>query len=317
MNVSPAVDVQISLVNTNSRELVLQCLASLAAACEGISWRTLLVDNASTDGSAEIVRSEFPDIEVIQNAERMGFSANHNQVIRRAIATGARFVLVLNEDTVLDAGAIRELVKFSDADPRVGAAGPTIIGRDGEVQRSLLSYPTVGSEVAASFRPGKPRDETRSGGWLNGSCVLVRTDALREIGLLDERFFIFFEDTDLGLRLRESGWKSAVCPSARIVHYGHQVVSQPTYGDRMERQMVRSRYLYFEKHQGRVRAEICQALSRCAFCIRATKAATVGICVKDNDERKLATLLWRLAMYDPRESLAHELAPVSTVVAPN
>ena len=200
MNVSPAVDVQISLVNTNSRDLVLQCLASLAAACEGISWRTLLVDNASTDGSAEIVRSEFPDIEVIQNAERMGFSANHNQVIRRAIGTGARFVLVLNEDTVLDAGAIRELVKFSDADPRVGAAGPTIIGRDGEVQRSLLSYPTVGSEVAASFRPGKPRDETRSGGWLNGSCVLVRTDALREIGLLDERFFIFFEDTDLGLR---------------------------------------------------------------------------------------------------------------------
>ena len=175
---------------------------------------------------------------------------------------GARYGVILNEDTELDPGAIADLVRFCDADPRVGAAGPTIVGTDGAIQESLFPLPTVAGELAAcSGRRPRPRASDGQG-WLNGSCVLVRFAALAEIGLLDDRFFIFFEDTDLGARLLDAGWSSAVSSTSRMLHYGHQVVSQPTYGSRMERQMIRSRYLYFRKHDRASRAEVLRVAAR-------------------------------------------------------
>jgi GT2 family glycosyltransferase len=306
VNGSQSLDVLISLVNTNSRDLLRQCLLSLPDACRGLSSRTTLVDNASTDGSAEMVEAEFPDVELIRNTTRRGFSANHNQSIRLALDRGARFVLVLNEDTVLEPGSVRALVECCDARKEVGAAGPLINGSDGSPQRSLLAFPTIASEVSTSLRPGRDR-EPRGAGWLNGSCVLFRTDALRQVGTLDERFFIFFEDTDIGLRLHDAGWESVVCPTSRILHYGHQVVSQPAYGDRMVRQMIRSRDLYFRKHRGPARASIANALCKSAFRLRAMKAGLTATILREAEERQLAGFLWGLASYDPREALPHEL----------
>lgn len=301
-------DVEISIANTNSRELLRGCLESLPAACDDLLWHATVIDNASSDGSAEMVLHEFAWAGLIENYAPRGFSANHNKVLRRALDDDARYILILNEDTVLRAGSIRGLVRFCDANARLGAAGPIIEGDDGALQRSFFSFPTLINQAAACLRPGRqPRAASREG-WLNGSCVLVRASALREIGLLDERFFIFFEDTDLGFRLRRAGWESAVCSSARILHYGHQVVSQPAYGNRMERQMLRSRYLYFRKHHGTVRARFLAVVVRGALAIRAVKAFASSSFLRNCDERGLATILWDLASYDPRVALSHERA---------
>ncbi|MGZ4418094.1 MAG: glycosyltransferase family 2 protein [Gaiellaceae bacterium] len=300
-------DVEVSLVNTNNREFLRACLASLPAAAGALTWHATVVDNASDDGSPEVVRLEFPWARLIENTQRIGFSANHNQVIGEVIShDSARYVLVLNEDTELEPGSLEELVSFADREDRLGAAGPLLVEKDGREQVSYFRFPAVLEQFWSMLRPGQPPRRAETAGWLNGSCLLVRTEALRQVGPLDARFFIFFEDTDLGLRLHRAGWRSAVCESARVLHHAHQTVSQPGVGTRMERQMLRSRYLYFRKHHGRYRSALLALLVRAALALRATKASAGAILHRDPSERKLAELLWDLVRYDPQKVLEHE-----------
>jgi GT2 family glycosyltransferase len=139
---------------------------------------------------------------------------------------------------------------------------------------------------------------------LNGSCLLVRAEALREVGILDEQFFIFFEDVDLGIRLRRAGWESVACEAATILHHGHQTVSQPGVGGAMEKQMMRSRYLYFRKHLGPVRAGIGSVLIRAALLLRAAKPMACGLFRPAASAQ--ADLLLGLVRYDPAFPLPHE-----------
>jgi len=300
-------DVEVSLVNTNNSDLLRACLASLPEAAGALSWHATVVDNASDDGSPEVVRIEFPWARLIENPQRAGFSANHNQVIGDVVSHySARYVLVLNEDTELESGSLEELVSFADREDRLGAAGPRLIEKDGREQVSYFRFPGVLEQFWSTLRPGRSSRPAETAGWLNGSCLLVRTEALRRVGPLDARFFIFFEDTDLGLRLHRAGWRSAVCASSRVVHHGHQTVSQSGVGTHMERQMLRSRYLYFRKHHGRYRSALLAMLVRVALAMRATKASAGAILHRDPSERRLAELLWDLVRYDPQKVLEHE-----------
>jgi GT2 family glycosyltransferase len=295
------------LVNTNNRDLLRACLASLPEAAGALSWHATVVDNASDDGSPEVVRLEFPWARVIENPQRAGFSANHNQVIGDVVShDSARYVLVLNEDTELESASLEELVSFADREDRLGAAGPRLIEKDEREQVSYFRFPGVLEQFWSTLRPGQAPRRAEMAGWLNGSCLLVRTEALRRVGLLDARFFIFFEDSDLGMRLHRAGWRSAVCATSRVVHHGHQTVSQSGVGTQMERQMLRSRYLYFRKHHGRHTAALVAALVRMALGVRAGKAFLTGSITRDGGERRLAGLLWNLARYDPGVPLAHE-----------
>jgi N-acetylglucosaminyl-diphospho-decaprenol L-rhamnosyltransferase len=306
MSDSP-LDVQISLVNTNNRYLLARCLASLPAACEDVSWRATVVDNASDDGSAEMVRQDYAWARLIVNDRRRGFSVNHNQVIVPMLERGAtRYVLVLNEDTELSSGAVRELVRFCDGNPRVGAAGPTIRLPDGEVQPSYQPFPTIWRHVSSTLRPGRAW-RPNAAGWLNASCVLLRVESLRQVGSLDDRFFIFFEDADLGFRLWRAGWESAVVTHVEILHHEHHTVSRPTVDNAMDRQMLRSAYLYFSKHRGLPRGLLAGTLARGALRARALKAFAAGVVKRDGSERRNAAALAGLARYNPREPLDHEL----------
>lgn len=299
-------DVVISIVNTGHRELLRACLRSLPPACEGLRWKATVVDNVSDDGSFEMVSKGFSWADLLRNDKRLGFSTNHNRVIRQVLSKGsARYLLILNEDTELDPGSVAALVELCDANPRLGAAGPLVRGEDGRIQPSLFRFPTVRSELWAALRPKRRSRPPAESGWLNGSCLLVRTEALREVGPLDERFFIFFEDTDLALRLSEAGWDSALCREAAILHHGHETVSQPAFGTAMERQMLRSRYLYFRKHGGPLRAAAVAALTRAAFLARALKALAESA-LAGRAQRSTAALLLELARYDPRSPLPHE-----------
>ena len=142
--VDERVDVAVSLVNTDNRELLERCLRSIPLACSGLSWRATVVDNASGDGSAEMVAELFTWAELLRNDRRLGFSANHNQVIEPALdAETARYVLILNEDTELDPHAVTTLVEVADSRPRLGAVGPTIYGSDGRTQPSYDRFPTL------------------------------------------------------------------------------------------------------------------------------------------------------------------------------
>lgn len=302
------VDVEVSLVNTDNRELLARCLASLSAAAGSATWRVTVVDNASSDGSSEVVRREFPWARLLESAARRGFSSNHNRVIHEVLAKGSgRYVLVLNEDTELGPGSIQELIAFGDRDPRLGAIGPRLVGSDGREQPSYFRFPRVGRQFWDTLRPGRPAQTVETDGWLNGSCLLIRTDALRDVGGFDERFFIFYEDTDLGLRLRRAGWRTGVCDTARVTHHEHRTVSSAASGGAMEWQLLRSRYLYFRKHYGTTRAQLVAALVRGAFAIRASKALVVGAVQRNSAERQLANHLWELATYSPQKVLPHEV----------
>jgi N-acetylglucosaminyl-diphospho-decaprenol L-rhamnosyltransferase len=299
-------DVEISLVSTDNRSLVQACLRSLGEACRGLDWHVTVVDNASSDGTNEMVREEFPEARLIRNERRLGFSANHNKVVGPVLEEdSARYVLVLNEDTELDPGSVAALVTYADTHPRAGVVGPAIFGEDGERQPSLFPLPRAWSQIGWALLPGLNPRKPKGAGWLNGSCLLIRVPALREIGTLDERFFIFFEDTDLGYRMRDAGWTSDLVEEARILHHGHMTVSQPALGSTMERQMLRSRYLYFEKHHGRRRARVVATGVRVALFMRAVKAWFDKH--KAADGRPAHALLWSAARYEPTTPLPHEI----------
>jgi N-acetylglucosaminyl-diphospho-decaprenol L-rhamnosyltransferase len=302
---SDLLDVEISVVNTNNRALLERCLRSLPDACEELRWHVTVVDNASTDGSAAMVATTFPWAEVLRNERRLGFSASHNRVILPAIAGGrSRYVMILNEDTELAPGAVPKLVAFADGDPKLGAVGPRIHGPDRKIQPSWFRFPTLRRQIWRAFRPGRSHSYQGQRGWLNGSCVLLRAAALRDVGALDERFFIFCEDIDIALRLLGAGWESKVAPEAEMLHLGHQTVGGSAISEDMERQMLRSRVQYFDKHHGPLRASLVAFVSRLALGVRGVAAWAAGL--RNEAERARAGLLFRLARYDPRDPLPHE-----------
>lgn len=308
------IDVVISLVNTSNRELTRACLTSIPEACSGITWKAVVVDNASSDGSAEMVAEAFPWAALIRNATRMGFGHNHNLVIRSLLDNrGARYVLVLNEDTELEPGSVAKLVEFADR-RRLGSAGPSIYGLDGRRQFSFFRFPTLSGQLYSTLTgdrfPRPPLDQ----GWLNASCVLLSVEALEQVGIFDEDFFIFFEDSDIGYRLDRAGWKAGVDEESRILHKGHHTVSQPALGSAMERQMLRSQYLYFRKHHGSVRASLLAGLVRANYVARALASLFEAAVLRQSGAGAKARLLFALARYDPAQVLPHELRSRSALV---
>jgi GT2 family glycosyltransferase len=271
--VSAAPDITISLVNTNNRELLLDCLRSLEGAARETVLQTIVVDNASTDGSVAAVREAFPDAEVVERRSRHGFGANHNQAIARA---KGRYVLILNEDTVLHEGMLDAMRRFMDQHPEVGACGPKILNPDGSQQPSAFRFPTPGRVALTTLtlqRRGwiqSHADHIARVDWVCGAAILARLPALRAVGGFDERLFIYSEDPDLCLRMREAGYATAYFPYASLVHF-----ENATTGGVPERriaQMERSRALYARKHHGAAGEYAVRGLTAATFAARAAAA---------------------------------------------
>ena len=189
-------DIAVSLVNTNNRKLLEPCLESLYAQATGnFSMVVYLVDNVSTDGSVEMVRAKYPDIKLTVNDRREGFGANHNKNLRVA---QARYYLVLNEDTVILDHAVDRMAEFADNNPRAGIIGPKTFNPDMSLQQTCVHFPTPQTQLQQMFITRKSdfsndaysdasHDTVQSVDWLRGSCLLVRDEALRSVGMLDER----------------------------------------------------------------------------------------------------------------------------------
>lgn len=280
-----ACDLSIIIVNWNTRELLAECLRSIAD-CElrivdcPIYQSTNLpvteifvLDNASADGSAAMVRERFPWVRLIENTENVGFARANNQALRLA---AGRYLLLLNSDTEVRPGALQALITALEAHPEAGAAGPRVLNPDGSLQNSYGSLPTVLDELLGPYwadfltkpwgwlgrrlsRGRAEADAPRAVDRVSFACTLIRRAALDQVGLLDEGFAFYSEDYDWFKRLKDAGWQALYCPQAEIVH--HWGASSRQRGEWALRQLYRSKRRYFVKHYGtRVERVLCLGL---------------------------------------------------------
>jgi N-acetylglucosaminyl-diphospho-decaprenol L-rhamnosyltransferase len=262
-------DLSVSIVNTNSRELLLACLESLA----GSNAEIVVLDNASEDGSADAVRERFPDVRLIAQELRAGFGANHNTVIR---ATAGRYVYVLNEDTTAGDWGFDRIVEYLDAHPRVAALGPKLVYADGRRQDSAWRFPTPLVSALAVVTLGKlgvkqsRGDSPRPVDWVMGAAVVLRREALDEVGLFDEGFFLYSEEVDLQFRLRQAGWEVHYFPAVTVVH--HESQFSAGIPERRINEMWRSRHRYWRKHHSGPGARVAAIATGVQYAARAAVA---------------------------------------------
>jgi GT2 family glycosyltransferase len=250
------VDLSIIIVNWNTRELLANCLQSIAETVRGLSLEVIVVDNASKDGSAAMVREHFPQVKVIENRDNRGFGAANNQALR---VMAGRYALLINSDAVLTEGAVEKLFSFLEGHPEAAMACGQLLNADGSKQNAIAAFPTLltlltNTSLLEILFPGRypskryPHPEPIEVDSGIGACLLVRKEAIDAVGMFDERYFFFFEETDWALQLRRAGWKIFHVPDARIYHLqgrsiGRNVASRIAF--------YRSRYQFFEKWRSR------------------------------------------------------------------
>jgi GT2 family glycosyltransferase len=260
---SPTPDVAVVMVTRNNRRYLEPCLASLLDVPYRHRYEVVLVDNGSTDGTQAWVAARHPDVKVIDNGANLGLSKACNQGI---VASTGRYVLLLNDDTLVSPAALDPLADFLDRTPEAGAVGSRLLNEDGTVQACYNGFSSLTEEllIATRFgemlRPGYPSvmDATtaRRVDWICSACLLVRRTALDRIGLLDESFFIYGDEVDLQYRLREAGWGVYFVPGSDIIHFGGRSLDRW----RRRRMVYRGKMLFYRKHYGRLRTAALRAL---------------------------------------------------------
>ena len=264
MNVPTPVDLSVCIVSYNTREFLRECLDSILESQPRVSFEIIVVDNDSRDGSAEMVRSEYPSVRLIENSTNVGFTPANNQALR---ASKGRYVLWLNSDTVVLPGALDGLVAFADSRSDVGILGPKVLNRDGTVQRQChRGLPTpwatfcYASGLAKLFPRSKlfgqylmtyiDEDQILEVDAVSGACLMARRELLSEIGFPDEEYVFSVDDLDWCYRAQERGWKIYYYPQAGIIHYGGQAGS--TYASpRMVYIFHQGMWLYHKRHLAR------------------------------------------------------------------
>jgi GT2 family glycosyltransferase len=268
--------VSIIVVSHNACDELERCLDSVA----GGEREVIVVDNASSDGSPQLVRERFPAVRLLELPENRGFGAGNNEGMR--IAAG-RWFLLLNSDAWPVGNAIDELVDFGDRHAEIGIAGPKLLNPDGSLQRSVRGFPTVwrlateyfflrklapGTRALNAFyAAGFDHQKVRRAEFLMGAALLVRREAIAQVGGFDERFFMFSEETDLCYRMRQAGWTVEFYPEAEFVHVGGASTSRE-WG-RMYREQLRGHLLFLAKHQSLYRAEQARRMLLAALRLRA------------------------------------------------
>jgi len=260
-------DISIIIVSWNVRELLRRCAQSISNQFSVIGERRqlvtdyqspltelIVVDNASSDGTVEMLRAEFPDVRVIANTENAGFTRANNQAL--ALAQG-RYLFLLNPDTEVRTGALQTLSDYAEAHPRVGIIGPQLFHGDGTLQSSRRRFPTLATAFLESTKLQQwfPRsrvltryymldtrdDATQEVDWINGSAMFVRRAVYDQIGGFDEGFFMYSEELDWCYRAKQAGWQIVYLPAAQVTHYE----------GKSSEQVVAARDIYF--HSSKVR----------------------------------------------------------------
>ena len=277
-------DLVVITVSYNTRDLLADCLESVLAGLQrsGLESQVWVVDNASLDGSAGMVRERFPSVRLAALDENVGFAAGNN-VALEAMGFGAgvtpRHVLFLNPDTRVVGDALGTMVRFLDSTPVAGAAGARLVHADGGFQHSAFAFPGL-AQVFLDFFPLQQRvlDSRLNGRYPRrsyeaespfavdhplGAALMVRAETLTQVGGFDERFFMYCEEIDLCQRIKGAGWEIYCVPRAEVVHLVGQSTRQ--FRNEMFVALWKSRFLMFEKHEGAVSRRALRALVRCGL----------------------------------------------------
>jgi len=241
-------DLSIIIITYNSRLPIERCLASLEAHEPACTYETIVIDNASVDGTAGEVARRFPRVRVVANGENFGYSRAVNQGIR---LSSGRAILIINPDIIVQDGSVDRLMEFMDAHADAGVVGSKLVYQDGRIQPSCRSFYTVSALLyrrtflGKLFPRAKPLREhlmldydhetPRAVDWLIGACMLVRREALAKVGAMDERFFLYFEDIDWCYRMKHHGWSVYYVPASVMVH---------TYERSSARSILRKPFLF-------------------------------------------------------------------------
>ena len=254
-------DIAIIIVNYNTRDLLRDCLRSVYECTGDFSAEVPVVDNRSRDGSAEMVRAEFPQVELIENETNSGYASANNIALRRY---DARYALLLNADTILPHDALRKALSFMDAHPEAGVMSAKLVRSDGTLDKACRrSFPTPWIAFARLFGlaklfPGDPRfsrynldhvdpDTLIEVDAVAGAFMMMRREAQEQAGLLDEAFFAFGEDLDLCYRIKVThGWKVYYNPEIVVLHYKGEAMKQRSYA--MTIQFYRAMWIFYRKH---------------------------------------------------------------------
>lgn len=265
----PDVDVSIVLVNYNGGDLLARCLASIAEAPPRRAFEVIVVDNASVDDSADRALRDHPAVAVIRNAQNVGLARAFNQGAR---ASRGRHVLALNNDAMVTPGAIDALSDALDARPELGAVGSGIVDADGRPERTARRFPHPLNalfgrrSLLTRWLPGNPisarylmaecegRTEPYEVDWVSLASMMVRREAIEQVGLLDEGFFVYWVDADWCHEIRDAGWSIAAVPASRVVHEeGIRAKRRGVWRPRMLLDFHLGAYRYFRKHHLRSR----------------------------------------------------------------
>lgn len=260
-------DISIIIVNWNTKDLLLGCLASLHSEASRLENEIIVVDNASTDDSVNAVRERFPRVKIIQNQTNLGFAKANNIGI---LESSGRYVCLVNSDVVVRDGCLEKLLAFMDQHRTVGIVGPKLLFPNLTLQWSCKRFPTLWSYFcesvglsrifrASPFFSGEhmqffQHDVICPIDSLVGALLFVRKEAIEHVGLLDECFFMYGEETDWCKRLRKAGFEIFFLPEAEAVHYGAGSSSREPA--RFYKEVYRSKLKYWQKHHSAI-SQLC------------------------------------------------------------
>jgi N-acetylglucosaminyl-diphospho-decaprenol L-rhamnosyltransferase len=241
-------NLSIVIVSWNVRDLLRQCLVSLAPTRDALSAEVIVVDGASADGSADMVEAEFPWVRVLRQSENVGFSRGNNLGLA---AAGGRVLLLLNPDTKVVGDALALMMGYLETHPGVGALGPKLLYPDGRIQSSRRRFPTLATALFEStwlqsvappsllrhyYVLDRPDDAVSQVDWVTGACLMVRREAYEASGPLDEGYFMYSEEMEWQRRIRAAGWQVVYFPEAEVIHHE----------GKSSEQVVAERHIYFQ-----------------------------------------------------------------------
>ena len=308
-------DLSVVVVSWNVKDLLAACLSSVFStlAATGLDYEVFVVDNASSDGSPGMVRERFPQASLMANPDNLGFAVANNQALMRA---SGRYVVLLNPDTVVRANALGALVEFLNSRPSVGMAGPRLAYTDGSFQHSAFRFPSLAQVFLDFFYVHhRLRDSRLNGRYPRGlyesgspfpidhplgACMMVRRQTLRSVGGLDEQYFMYCEEVDWAMRMKQAGWGVCCVPGAHVIHHAGQSTRQ--FRDRMFVALWRSRFRLFAKHYGPVFNWVVRRIVRAGLRHVADQARSEAAARTISDSE----LEGRLAAYERVREMTHE-----------
>jgi hypothetical protein len=313
---APAVDLTISITNIDHRDMLKDLLVSIRENTRRITYGIVVIDNVSQDGSADMLREEFPEVTVVELTERIGYGAAHNRALDHF---HGRYLLIFNEDMLVKPGALDTMVEILDREDKLGALGCRQVRADGSLIYTCSNYHTLWTEFLHCALPESLIGEKMSGRsrlkhWdhdterdvpvIAGCCMMIPREVVEQTGLFDESIFVYTEEFDLCKRITDAGWRVRFTPHAEIVHFGGATGSK--IAARAYCMMLESRIRFFKKHYGRVQAYLLRSLYFLALSFRLLGWTVVRLIpgkkkeVAASRQKTLATgLMWFFGLYYP------------------